>query len=781
VVQERQVRRVVGRLPAEVTSFVDRRTELAELRRLLTTGRLVTLTGIGGAGKTRLALRVATTLRRAYPDGIWFVELGALSDGELVAYAVVEALNLPGASELPAARLLADHLAARQLMLVLDNCEHLVGACAELAVALLGRCPGLRVLCTSRQPLGVTGESVFTVPPLAVPTDGKTPVTVDQSSPALRLFVERAAAAAPGFALGSQNEPVVAEICTRLDGLPLAIELAAARLRTLTVEQLAAGLADRFKVLAARHAAQPWHRRLGDTFSWSFELCSSAEQTLWGRLAVFGGGFDLDAAVAVCASDDLPGETMLAVLSGLVDKSIVIRAEQAGRTRYRLLETVREYGLSRLPAGDGLAVLKRRHRDWYLRLAERFDAEWFGPDQVRWAGRMHAEHANLRTAMGWCLATPGEAESGLRLVTALWFFWIAYALPEGRLWLERMLAADPRPTLTRGLAMSARTRVLISQADHAAAEASAGETLALARTLSDPLLLAKATFDAAATSFMRGDDPVLVQAPIEDAVAGFAALGTAPFDHAMALLSLHRPAMARGDWHRADQVCTQVRELCQRRGDRWWLAYTWLASAEVAFRRDASAEGEGYVQQALRLHHLLGNSHGMLSALEDLAYAAATDGDPERAACLLGAASTLAEPLGQDPVRRRRYWDTLVTAPDGVRAALGRSAFDAAFERGQRMGLDRAVRYALRAEQVIDETPIPPAPSPARARIPLTRREFEVAELISRGLSNHQIATRLVISRRTAESHVENILRKLGFTSRAQVANWVIRQHAELG
>jgi predicted ATPase/DNA-binding CsgD family transcriptional regulator len=765
-------RGAVGRLPAEVTSFVGRKAELAEVRQLLSTARLVTLTGAGGAGKTRLAVRAGRELRRAFPDGVWHVELGTLSDRDLVEYAVVETLRLGGSAELSATGLLTDYLADRELMLVLDNCEHLLDACAALVITLLRTCPGLRILCTSRQPLGVIGEALFTVPPLDVPVNGTTMSAAGRRYSAVSLFVERAFAVQPGFALGPHNEVLVADICARLDGLPLAIELAAARLRTLTVEQLAAGLADRFGILTTRHAVPVHHRRLRDTFGWSFELCSPAERALWCRLAVFDGSFDLDAAGAVCASDDLPEEALLDTVGELVDKSIVVREELAGQVRYRLLETVREYGLSRLPAaGSGLM---RRHRDWYLRLATRFAAEWFGPDQVGWAARLRAEWANLRTALGWSLSTPGETEGSLRLSAALEWFWLGCgALAEGRLWLDRALAApDGAETVTRARAMSVRTRVLITQADHAAAAASAEETLALAHTLDDPFLLARAAYDAGAAIFTRAGPLDRAQEHLDDARARFDALGIAPLDHAMALTTLAYIMLHNGDPDRAEGLCAGAREACRRRGERWWLSYTLLASAEVAFSRGDIAEGEHRAREALPMLYALGADSGVVAALDDLAYAAAASDDLDRAACLLGAGTMVAKPIGQDATERRRYWRGFDSLFDGLRATLGDTAFDAAFQRGEQMSQEAVFGYALGVDQTPGGLPAPRTPSTA----PLTRRERQVAALIAQGLSNHQIAGRLVISQRTAESHVENILTKLGFGSRAQVATWYTRQ-----
>jgi ATP/maltotriose-dependent transcriptional regulator MalT len=442
---------------------------------------------------------------------------------------------------------------------------------------------------------------------------------------------------------------------------------------------------------------------------------------------------------------------------------------------------VREYGLSRLPtAGESQAVLLRRHRDWYLRLAEQFDVEWFGPDQVRWAARLRAEQANLRAALGWCLTTSGEAEAGLRLVAALQYFWLGCgALAEGRHWADRALAADVRPTAVRARAMSVRTRILIVQADHAAALASAEETLALARTLGDPFLIARSSHDAGASVMRGGGDLGRAQALMEEALTGFTAIGADPLDQAMILTMLAFTALRRGDPQRAELLCAESRELSRRRGDRWWLAFTLLASAEAAFDRGAAAEGEQYAQEAVQLPQTLGDSNGIVAALDELAYAATMNRDFERAASLLGAGLTIGKPIGQDPARRRRYWHGLESLLDSIRSTLGERAFDAAFERGRRMSQDDAVRYAIGANLANGETPTRPGSSPTSSTPPFTRREWEVAQLIAQGMSNHQIATRLVISQRTAESHVENILRKLGFTSRTQVATWVTQQRGK--
>ena len=763
--------RTRGRLPAELTSFIGRGAELRAVRAALATARLVTLTGVGGAGKTRLAVRLGHELRRVYPDGVWHVELGSVAEDDLIGYAVLEVLGLRSGSDLPPVSHVVDYLADRTLLLIVDNCEHVLAGCARLLMALLPACPGLRILCTSRQPLGVLGEVVFPVLPLAVP--GSTAKGTARSYPAVALFAERAVAVAPGFGVDTGNEPYVMEICRRLDGLPLAIELAAARLRTLTVEQLAARLTDRFAVLEARHAAQAHHRRLWDTFAWSFELCSVAERELWARLSVFPGSFCLDAATAVCGGDDLSGDAVLEALVGLVDKSVVLRDDAPGPVPYRLLESVREYGYARLDTTDpGMGLVRRRHRDWYRGLAERFDAEWFGPDQVSWAGRMRAELPNVRAALEWCLSTPGETPTGLGLAAALRYYWTGCgALSEGRHWLDRLLAADSRPTAARVRALSARSRVVITQADHAAAAECTAENLRLARTLGDPLLLATASYEAGAAVLMLGGDLARAHALLEEAAAGLAGSATEALTAAMTLTTLALTTLHHGDPAGAQRLCTRAQQHCRERGDRWWLAYSLHASGVVAAHQGAPEEAEAYAREALSLHNEIGDVSGSVAALDDLADAAASSGDDERAARLIGGSFEIGLSAGLDADARRRYWRGRETPIETIRSRCGQERFTAAFEDGRRMGLDEAVAFASGTvparEPVVGSEP---------AGVPLTRREREVADLVAQGMSNREIAGRLVISQRTAESHVANLMRKLGMTSRTQVVIWTLNE-----
>src|ERR671917_1439263 len=426
------------KLPSELSSFVGREEELAEVKRLLVNDRLLTLTGSGGCGKTRLALAVARELLEGFEDGVWLVELASLADPSLVPQVVASTL---GVREQPGRSLtetLSDYLSSKKMLLVLDNCEHLIEGCAELAEALLRSCPELRVLATSREALGITGEVAWPVPSLSLPDVRRLPdIESLPSYESARLFVERAAAVKPTFALTEQNASSVAHICYRLDGIPLAIELAAARTKVLSVEEIAARLGDSFRLLAAgSRTAMPRQRTLHATMDWSHQLLSQKERVLFRRLSVFAGGFTLEAAESICAGEELQRNEVLDLLSHLVDKSLVIMWEDRTGTRYRLLETIRQYGKERLEEVGEAAHVRERHAGCYLAVAEEAEPELKGERQVTWLEPLETEHENLRVTMAWLLGR-GESEEAARLGWALWLFWgIRTHLGEGRRAME---------------------------------------------------------------------------------------------------------------------------------------------------------------------------------------------------------------------------------------------------------------------------------------------------------------------------------------------------------
>jgi predicted ATPase/DNA-binding CsgD family transcriptional regulator len=777
-----------GRLPAEVTGFVGRRAELAEVRRLLAGARLVTLTGVGGCGKTRLAIRAATQSRRVFADGVWLVDLASVSDAALLLHEVAETLGLRDQTRRPVLEVVVDFLRDRQLLLVLDNCEHLLDACAEFALAALSGAAGLRLLCTSRQPLGILGEVVWTVPALAYPApDGKLPADAQVHYPALALFVLRADAASPGFALSADTAPAVAEICHRLDGLPLAIELAASRLRTLSLEQLAAVLRDGFPALMARGAAPAWHRTLESAFEWSYRLCTPAERLAWARLSVFAGSFDPAAAERVCAEDRLPAEQMLDTLAGLVDKSVLIREDHPTGVRYRLLATIREYGLARLRAGgtEAEAALRRRLRDWYLELTARFDAEWFGPDQVAWTQRIQVELPNLRAALDFCLNTEGQLQAGLNLVANLAWYWQAGGqVREATFWFQQVLDADRRPTRARLRALSGYTYSLSALAGDDVV-VRARECIALARHLGDADAVACGTRNMANGLMLAGN---LTEArPLaEEALAYFAAQPSANFDLAYAKLVLAVAIHFQGDPAGAAPLLADCRDICRRHGDQWWLGHVLIASALVALALGDVAQADGYVRESLPPRHARGDTLGLAGSLERLAWIAALNDDFQRAARLLGAANRQWHLIGQTLYGAPHWLVGRRDCETRARTALGDRAYHIAVQRGAALILDQAIDYALGEPEQVDEpdagrsagSTTGPGSTRAAPHTPLTPREWEVAQLIAEGLSNRQIATRLVLSQRTAESHVENILRKLGFTTRTQIATWTVaNQH----
>jgi predicted ATPase/DNA-binding CsgD family transcriptional regulator len=770
-----------GRLPVEITNFVGRRGEVAEIKRLLAESRLVTLTGVGGCGKTRLALRVAAQLRRAFADGVWLVDLAPVTDEALIVHAVAAALDIGDLSHRSPLDVVVDVLRGRQVLLVLDNCEHVLDGCAAFTLAALRGAGGLRILCTSRQPLGMAGEQVWTVPPLAYPEPhGPLAPTASVRYSALALFALRAAAVSPGFVLTADNVATVAEICRRLDGLPLAIELAAARLRALSLDQLADSLQRGFPVLAARAATPAWHRTLEAAFDWSYQMCSPAERTTWQRVSVFADSFDLPAAQAVCAGDGMSDADMLPALAGLVDKSVLIRDEPATGVRYRLLATVREYGLSRLRAADTgrEQVLRRRHAHWYRQLTNRFDAEWFGPRQQAWIEQITVELPNLRAAAQFCLSTPTDAQTGQRIAADLIFYWHAVALVhEGRHWCERVVAADAQPTADRLRALLAYAYSLYTQGDSDAAVARAREALDLAGRLDAPHLQARATY-ALGTALLVSGDLAAARPVLQDAVARLADLDNADAHRSYALNALAVTLLFQGEAQQADRVCAEARDICRTHGERWWLGYTVVASALAALALGDTARATGYVRESLRSRHDMHDVQGMAGSVERLAWIAATVGDYPRAARLLGAADQLWRIVGVTLYGAAQWLRGRQECEARTRQALGDQAYEQARRDGAVLSTDEAVRYALgdRPDRQPGPAGLATAEPAGASDSPLTPRELEVAQLVAQGLSNKQIAARLVLSRRTAESHVENILRKLGFTSRTQIAGWITQR-----
>ncbi|MCX5215478.1 LuxR C-terminal-related transcriptional regulator [Kitasatospora sp. NBC_00240] len=752
-------------LPVDVTSLVGRQGEVSQVKKMLSSSRLATLTGVGGVGKTRLALQVARQLRRAFPDGVWLAPLAEVGETDLLALTVMEAVGLRSPTQEPVAAL-TDYLRDKQLLLVLDNCEHLVEGCAELVARLLPACPRLRILATSREPMGIDGESVFMVPTLPVPD-----LTTTATPESMALFAERAAAAVPGFLVTENNRQAVASLCRHLDGLPLAIELAAVRMRVLSVEELLARQGDRYALLTrGNRSAQPRHRSLRAAVDWSFELCSDTERLLWARLSAFAGGCDLEAAQHVCAGEGLPAEEVLEAIAGLLDKSILLREETAGRVRYRMLETIRQYGRERLLESREEEVLHRRHRDYYLEQAEQLQVQWFGPGQTELLVRMRAEHANLRAALEFCLSEPAEMRTGLHMAGALWLYWMLSGLQkEGEYWLRRTLASQPEPSSERAIGLWVYAYLLIVGGEKDAALAMIGECEQIARRLDDAAMHAHAIYLSGFAHLLRVEGLDQSVPLLNEGIRLEQALGE-PNPHVIvARVILSLASCMSGQVQAALTIAEECAAELKASGEQYCLSWclTYLGLAE--WRQHDGRQATQYLREAIRCKQPFNDLLGIGCAMEYLAWSTMDLGDPERAARLLGVSSVLWEPLGPlGPLlagfELLQDWHGAVE--EQIKVALGEVAYQQAFHSGAVLPVDKGISYAL-GEETSGHSESPPAECVA-----FTQREKQVIQMLAEGLSNRCIAERLVIARRTAECHVANILTKLGFTTRSQVASW---------
>jgi predicted ATPase/DNA-binding CsgD family transcriptional regulator len=747
---------------------VGRRRELSEVRRLLESSRLVTLTGPGGVGKTRLAVQVAGRVQRAFGDGVWLVEVAPVADPELVAGAVAGVLGVADRTPRSALAGLAGYLEDKQLLLVLDNCEHLVEACGRLAERLLSVAAGLRVLTTSREALRVGGEQVMPVPPLSTPDAGSLPRGDLDEFEAVRLFAERAKAVQSTFEITPGNRMAVAELCQRLDGLPLAIELATPWLRVLPIEQILVRLEDRFALPTSGSRVTPQRQRtLRATMDWSYGLCAPAEQAMWARVSEFAGGFDLPAAEAVCAGDGIDPDEVFELIAGLVDKSLLMRepGEGADAARYALLETVRQYGQQQLIASGQAATLRRRHRDYYRSLARQAAADRVSPREVEWLLRLRRELPNLRLAMESGLAEPGAAHSALEIAVAMQDLWYGGGrYREGQRWLTRALALDPRPTAVRAIALGAAGELTLLLGDVPAGERMLAEARTLADRLGDPSV-------GAFVTLMLGAAMVLVRSP--DLAGGLvlteqgltAARATGDLRTvSLCLLNAGTMSAFLGD-RRAVGFAEQMRMLGESCGAEWTRSWGLIMLALVRWQQGDREEAAAPAREALPVLRLVHDSWGAGACLALLAWAAAASGRHRYAARLLGACETIKRRGGTPLAETGPFVAHHAHCESDALRALGDAAYTAAFNQGVHSTLDEAITHALG-----DRSPRRPTQSAGEL---LTRREEQIAALVAEGLTNKDIATRLVISQRTAESHIEHILAKLGFTARAQIAGWV--------
>ncbi|HTS98710.1 MAG TPA: tetratricopeptide repeat protein [Streptosporangiaceae bacterium] len=801
----------------EPNSFVGREREIDELRRVVLSMRAVTLCGPGGIGKTRLALRVLAALDEEFPDGVWFIELGDLRQPELVVSRVASVIGVDEEPGRPLLDTLADALRPRRLLLALDTCEHLIDSCARLCHRLLASSQGLRVLATSREPLRMAAETVWQVPPLSLPQPGGPQTAAELCRyEAIQLFGDRAEASMPGFALGSANADTVGSLCRSLDGVPLAIELAAAWVRVLSVEQILTRLDDRFRLLTSGdRTAPPRQRTLRAAIDWSHDLLADREQVMLRRLSVFAG-WTLEMAEQVCSGDDLPAADILDLLAALADKSLVVADTAArGQSRYRMLDTIREYAAARLAEAGETAMMRQRLCEYSLAETERLMQMGLGMIRAPWSAtvetfrRFDDDTGNLRLVLSHCLSA-GDTETGLRMCTAMAPVWIVRgSFAEGIEWFDSFLGLGPSPAraAVRGPAMVGRAQLALASSDPAAAEADAIAGLELCRAAGADFWTATALnlLTEAALHAGRADEAV---ARADQALAAARAAGDR-WNEGYALGTMAAVAAQRGDLAGAQRLGERALEVMREIDQQWGAARTLLGLADLArLTGDADgatrryeealailrvlgarpeiarclaglgriaidqgdlALGRQHLAQSIELSRAIGNRIGMIRGLEAFAALAIRELRPDRAVLLAAAAAALRE-AARLPPRSAARTERYLAAARG----LGEEAVRQLWAQGAALDPSAAVELAAAVPE-----PTGPAPGPAVAPGGLTPREQQIAALIAKGRSNRAIGEELFISPATAARHVANILLKLGFSSRAQIAAWASRGHGD--
>ncbi|MGE5290065.1 MAG: tetratricopeptide repeat protein [Micromonosporaceae bacterium] len=825
-----------GNLPQELNSFVGREREVEELRRLVNVTRGLTLCGPGGIGKTRLALRILDTVAGDFPDGVWFIELGDLMQPDLVVSRVASAIGVDEERGRPLIDTLADALRPRQLLMAFDNCEHLIETCAHVCHRLLACAPGLRLIVTSREPLHVAAETVWQVPPLSVPPPGVVFSAQDAGNyEAVRLFAQRAAASRAGFAIDRADAAAAAALCRELDGMPLAIELAAAWVRALSVEQIAERLADRFRLLTTGdRTAPPRQRTLRAAIDWSHDLLTTREQVLLRRLSVFAG-WSLEMAEQVCSDDEIPSRDMLDLIAALVDKSlVVVEPEALGQARYRLLDTIREYAAARLAEAGEAAAFQLRLRDYTLGVVERNMAIGMAQIPGPWSARVDVfrrydvDAGNVRQVLSWC-RTSGDAQTGLRICTAVRPCWIVRgSFAEGGEWLDALLAlgAHAVPPAVLGPALVGRAQLALS-ADPAAAESWAEEGLELCRIVGDEFWKASALNLLSEIALHTGRTEE-AQSSADEALSIAQAAGDG-WNEGYALGTRAAIAALRGRLREAHQLAKASISIMRRIDQQWGVARTLLGLGDlarlrgdppeaqsmylgalailrevdarpeiarclaglgrVALDQGATGPARQYLAESIQLSHSTGSRIGVARGLEAFAALSVQENRPERTVQLAAAAAALRETAGLPTLPGARIERFLASA-----RRLGEPAITRLWAHGTAMTSDGAVALALDSGQTptaADGRASAGAGAAAEAvagtdeavstvRGTLTPRERQIVALVVNGRSNRAIAEELFISPATAARHIANILAKLGFTSRTQIAAWAADKQLDL-
>lgn len=772
-----QITRQQGRLPVEATGFIGRQAELARLAALLERARLVTITGPGGVGKTRVALRAAAQAGPAFKDGVCLVELSTLREPALLPHVVADALGLPERSPGLRQDAVLAHLRDRHLLLILDTCEHLIDECAVFAEAVIAEAPRVTLLATSREPLDVIGENSCPIPPLPIPG---LDVPAGAGGTAVDLFMERAAAAVPGFTVAADQMRHVIGVCKRLDGIPLAIELAAVRLRALSLAELASRLDERLVLLADGQRGGR-HKTLRDAISWSYDLCTPTEQALWARLSVFAGPVSISAAEQVCADGEVDRDQVMSMMIRLVDKSVLGRCEpdadggnssggsggSAGQpTRYQMLETIREFGAEQLAATGAQTATRSRLVARYLALARGFGDQIADDDQLDRLRELRREHASIRAALK-CTLEEDECDpvaDGVELATALFAYWRARGLTrQGSYWLGKAIERSPATSTARARALLRHGYLAALQGNGDLAEADAADSLRIGAELgNDPII---------AHGYLLRNLALSVSGRLDEAAEAGAEAGRllAMIDAPRLIdleIQLAYLALLGGDVEGAVEHVQRGMNLLGQGRERWLHSKLYLLAALALFMGGRETESAWGALRSLRLKQEIGDAVGIAFTLEILGWLAARSGRHERAAWLLGGAEQLWCETGGRLTATGTMGRLHTEAVARSTGALGDKRFETLFARAVRQRSDQVIAFAASdADDVADD-------GGTKIRLPgqLTAREHEIAMLVAHGLSNRQIAEQLFISRRTVDAHVEHIFGKLGITSRVTLA-----------
>ena len=723
-------------LPHQVSTFIGREREIGEIEALLAKARLVTLTGAGGSGKTRLSLQVAAEMLEQFSDGAWFVELAGLSDRELVARTVATVLGLQESPGQPIVETIKEHVGTKRLLLVLDNCEHVLDASAAIVDSVIQHCPHVRVLASSREALGLAGEQVYRVPSLSLPDRKRTPTPEALSQfEAVKLFIDRALLVREDFAVTNRNAPALASICFHLDGIPLAIELAAARVRSLSVEEIESRLGQRFQLLTGgSRTALPRQQTLRSLVDWSYDLLSAAEQRLLQRLSAFAGGWTLHAAEAVCSGDDVPEQEIVNLLTSLTDKSLVVAEHAGARTRYRLLETLRQYAREKLEAARGGEALRRRYVEYFLALAKEAEPNLWGPEQAHWFGRLEEEHENLRASLEWSAADTQSVTSLLFCRALQQFWWTHGYLTEGRDWCERILAvsAVDRQSQEWADVVNAAGSLAAHLGDYAHCRKRYLESIAIRRHLGDRRGVARALNNLGVVAHDQGEyeyaqslheECLSILRDIGDLhgmASALSNLGNLATEHgdfakarvlydeslvisrqlrnsgtiANALLNMGTACYYQGDWSSARTRYRESLAIARELGDRPTIAEAQNALAAVECECGNFAATRAPFVECFGVLAEVSERRVATFALETLAAVVGAVGDPSRAVRMWSAASALRKSTGLPMPKHEiaRYDRCIAAARESLADA---ETFDRAWSEGQAMTYAQAIELAV--------------------------------------------------------------------------------------